>query len=177
MIQLKKIRTQRGISQETLAELIGVSRQTVSKWESGTAQPSAENLTNLGRVFQLPIDAFLKEDWTPPEQQAVEAMAILPEAPPDTGAEHGAAPAEAPPESVNEAPRPVIPAKDRRWPAAVMCAGIVCALVIGIAALIGIHSINEKLEPADTAVPIEELKDEEVDISQIESVTLQPLQP
>lgn len=74
MTRLKEIRTERGIPQEDLAELVGVSRQTVSRWENGTAQPSAKNVMRLSQVFQLPTDAFLKDDWKPPEQQAVETV-------------------------------------------------------------------------------------------------------
>lgn len=74
MASLKEIRTARGISQEHLAELVGVSRQTISRWESGIVQPSADRLIRLSEVFQLPVEAFLRDDWKPPEQQAVEAV-------------------------------------------------------------------------------------------------------
>lgn len=66
--RLKDIRTEQGFSQETLAELVNVSRQTISKWENGAARPSADNLAALSEAFGLPADAFLKDDWTPPEQ-------------------------------------------------------------------------------------------------------------
>lgn len=66
--RLKDIRTEQGFSQETLAELVNVSRQTISKWENGAARPSADNLAALSQVFGLPADAFLKDDWTPQEQ-------------------------------------------------------------------------------------------------------------
>ena len=66
--RLKDICTEQGFSQETLAELVNVSRQTISKWENGAARPSADNLAALSEAFGLPADAFLKDDWTPPEQ-------------------------------------------------------------------------------------------------------------
>ena len=66
--RLKDIRTEQGFSQETLAELVNVSRQTISKWENGAARPSADNLAALSEAFGLPADAFLKDDWTPQEQ-------------------------------------------------------------------------------------------------------------
>lgn len=66
--RLKDIRTEQGFSQETLAELVNVSRQTISKWENGAVRPSADNLAALSQVFGLPTDAFLKDDWTPQEQ-------------------------------------------------------------------------------------------------------------
>lgn len=70
MAKLKELRIARGISQQDLAELVGVSRQTISKWENEIVQPSADNLMRLSQVFQLPLEAFLRDDWKPPEQQA-----------------------------------------------------------------------------------------------------------
>lgn len=66
--RLRDIRTERGLSQETLAELVNVSRQTVSKWENGAAYPSGDNLAALSRVFDLPMDALVNDDWTPPQE-------------------------------------------------------------------------------------------------------------
>ena len=66
--RLRDIRVEQGLSQETLAERVNVSRQTVSKWENGAVRPSADNLAALSQVFGLPADAFLKDDWVPPEQ-------------------------------------------------------------------------------------------------------------
>lgn len=66
--RLRDIRVEQGLSQETLAERINVSRQTISKWENGAARPSADNLAALSQVFGLPVDAFLKDDWAPPEE-------------------------------------------------------------------------------------------------------------
>lgn len=61
----KKIYSQRkmkGLSQEQLADLIGVSRQAVSKWEADTAQPTFENLQILCVVLKLDISYFMN-DW------------------------------------------------------------------------------------------------------------------
>lgn len=65
--RLHDIRIEQGISQEALAERIDVSRQTISKWENGVVRPSAGNLAALSEVFGVPVDALLKDDWTPPE--------------------------------------------------------------------------------------------------------------
>lgn len=66
--KLRDVRTEQGFSQEALAELVNVSRQTISKWENGAAYPSGENLTALSRVFGLPVEALINDDWTPPEE-------------------------------------------------------------------------------------------------------------
>lgn len=74
MTKLKELRTARGISQEELAELVNVSRQTVSKWENGIVQPSADNLVRLGQVFQVPLEAILGGECTLPEAVAVKEV-------------------------------------------------------------------------------------------------------
>ncbi len=52
------------MTQEKLAERMGVSRQTVSKWETGEAVPELEKLLELSRMFSCTLDALLKEDMT-----------------------------------------------------------------------------------------------------------------
>lgn len=56
---LQGYRKRQGLSQAELAEALDVSRQTVSKWETGTALPSAENLMALGKLYGVPVDALL----------------------------------------------------------------------------------------------------------------------
>lgn len=53
------LRKSRGMSQEALAERLGVSRQTVSRWETGSAAPDAENLLGLSRLFGVSADELL----------------------------------------------------------------------------------------------------------------------
>lgn len=182
MTKLKEFRTARGISQQELAELVGVSRQTISKWENDIVQPSAGNLKCLSQVLQLPLEAFLRDDWKPPEQQAVEVVAILPETPQDTDAEPAATPAETPPdidaepaatpteeppESVDEVPLPC----SRHYRLWVALASVIT--IIGIIA--GVISFNRR---GDDVTPILEIRREDVDQFQsIAPVTLQPLQP
>jgi len=59
---LKKIRKEHNLSQEQLAEKLGVSRQSVSKWESGTAYPEMEKMLQLCQLFNLNIDELLNQD-------------------------------------------------------------------------------------------------------------------
>ena len=52
--KLLTLRKRSGLSQEALAEKLGVSRQTVSRWELGTAQPELGSLLPLCRLFGVP---------------------------------------------------------------------------------------------------------------------------
>ena len=58
---LKQYRIQRNMTQELVAETLGVSRQAVSKWETGAAEPSTSNLIALARLFQVPVEDLLHE--------------------------------------------------------------------------------------------------------------------
>jgi len=56
------IRTDRGISQEALAEQLGVSRQSVSKWELGDSVPGLDKITAVCNFFNISYNDFLSED-------------------------------------------------------------------------------------------------------------------
>lgn len=81
-------RKAQGLSQIDLADALEVSRQTVSKWETGAALPSAENLLALSKLYGVPVDAILNgtaADGLPPEglPGLVPPAAEAPAAPPD----------------------------------------------------------------------------------------------
>ncbi len=59
---LKKIRKENNLSQEQLADELGVSRQAVSKWESGTAYPEMNKIIALCDKFNLNMDDLLSKD-------------------------------------------------------------------------------------------------------------------
>ena len=59
---LKKIRKDHNLSQEQLAEELGVTRQAISKWESGVAYPEMEKIIQLCDLFDLNIDDLLHRD-------------------------------------------------------------------------------------------------------------------
>ena len=61
---LKRLRKQRKISQEMLAEKVGVSRQSVSKWECGEAYPSMDNILILCDIFNCKINDLVHENLT-----------------------------------------------------------------------------------------------------------------
>lgn len=121
-----EVRKQLHLSQGELAEKLGVTRNTVSRWELGTSKPSAENLMALNKLYEALEDPSIQEKTAAPEQAA--------------------------------------PEPPKRWPVVVLCIGLACALLIGIISMVGIYSINQKLDPVDTAVPMEELEGEEADM-------------
>lgn len=59
---LQFLRKRGGITQERLAQQMGVSRQTISKWESGEAAPELPKLMELADIFSCKLDALLRED-------------------------------------------------------------------------------------------------------------------
>jgi len=56
---IQRKRSERGLSQEKLAELVGVSRQAVSKWELGDAVPDTDKLVPLCRALGITVDELL----------------------------------------------------------------------------------------------------------------------
>ena len=60
--RLVKLRKQSGLSQEDLAEKIGVSRQAVSKWERAESSPDTDNLIALAKIYNLTLDDMLNYD-------------------------------------------------------------------------------------------------------------------
>ena len=52
------------MTQEQLAEKLNVSRQTVSKWESGGSAPDIESIVKVSKIFQLSLDDLLQEGET-----------------------------------------------------------------------------------------------------------------
>lgn len=60
--KLKLIRKQAGMSQEQLAEKLGVSRQAVTKWETDTGIPDIENMMAISALFDISIDELLSNE-------------------------------------------------------------------------------------------------------------------
>lgn len=58
---LKAHRIQCRMTQEFVAESLGVSRQTVSKWENGSADPSTTNLLAVAKLYDVPAEELLRE--------------------------------------------------------------------------------------------------------------------
>lgn len=58
---LKQRREDCKMTQQFVAEAIGVSRQAVSKWENGTSDPSTSNLISLAKLYKVSIEGILHE--------------------------------------------------------------------------------------------------------------------
>ena len=65
--RLQQLRKEKGMSQEELAQRLGVSRQAVSKWESGLAMPEAEKIVAASEEFGVTTDWILKGVQPPRE--------------------------------------------------------------------------------------------------------------
>ena len=58
---IKSHRVECKMTQEFVAERMGVSRQTMSKWETGINEPSTSNLMQLAKLYGIPAEDLLKE--------------------------------------------------------------------------------------------------------------------
>lgn len=66
--KLQRQRREKGLSQDRLAELLGVSRQAVSKWERDEALPETDKVIRLSEIFSVSIDYLLKDRPEPEEK-------------------------------------------------------------------------------------------------------------
>ena len=80
--KLQNLRRAAGLSQEALAEQLGVTRQAVSKWETGEGKPDIDNLLPLAKLLHTTVDYLLDDSaeepnaqepqpQTPPQSQSV----------------------------------------------------------------------------------------------------------
>ena len=126
--RLIQLRQEQGLSQSGLAEALGVSRQAVSRWETGAAMPSAEKLICLSRVDGEPMDELIRGEEADPEQKTE------------------------PPAGTQDAPK-----EDRalrRWRAAALVLAAVCVLLAGTVAYIAEEQRKaqaDEIDIADTA--------------------------
>lgn len=60
--KIKELRQSRRISQRALGDMLGISDRAVSKWETGLARPTAENMIRLAKIFEVPLEYFLGGD-------------------------------------------------------------------------------------------------------------------
>lgn len=67
--KLKDIRKKEGLSQEQLAEKIGVSRQAITKWETGKGLPDVDNMVIIAEIFKTTLDELLRDSAAVEEQK------------------------------------------------------------------------------------------------------------
>ena len=73
---LQKLRKEKGISQEQLAEQLGVTRQSVSKWESGASYPEMDKIVALCNIFHCDMNVLINKDITE-ERERKDATGIV----------------------------------------------------------------------------------------------------
>lgn len=72
--KLKELRAKNNYSQETLAELLNVSRQAITKWENGNGMPDIENLKAIARLFGVTIDSLVHDETGLKEKDQSDGM-------------------------------------------------------------------------------------------------------
>ena len=140
--RLAALRKRAGLSQGDVAERLNVSRQAVSRWETGLTVPSTDNLSRLGRLYGVTLDELLSY-----------SAALPPEKPREKSTEE--APAQQPQEAVQqpteEAPAPAQQPAANSAPAhakaIIIALSILCLLLaIGVGVLLQQkHSENREL--------------------------------
>ena len=78
--RIKALRQKHGLSQEKLAEQVGVSRQAVAKWEAGQSAPSTDNLFRLAEVLDTTVDLLLQKEPTSEDSPARQIYQLMKEA-------------------------------------------------------------------------------------------------
>lgn len=82
-VKLQELRKKHGLSQEALAEILDVSRQSVSKWESGKIYPEIDKIIFLSEYFNISVDELLKESSERPVINLSKPAQSAPVASPD----------------------------------------------------------------------------------------------
>lgn len=136
--RLTALRKRAGLSQGDVAERLNVSRQAVSRWETGLTVPATDNLSRLGRLYGVTLDELLSYSAAlPPEKPQEEAPAQQPQ----EAAQQPKAEAPAP------APQPAAAIAPAHAKAIIIALSILCLLLaIGVGVLLHQkHSENREL--------------------------------
>ena len=70
---LQRLRKKAGLSQEDVAEKLFVSRQSISKWENGNAEPGVDHLKALARLYGVTLDELMENESVPETKPTPEA--------------------------------------------------------------------------------------------------------
>ena len=60
--KIHQLRKMSGMTQEQMANKLGISRQTISKWELGTSVPDWGSMVKIGKLFSVSLDDFVFSD-------------------------------------------------------------------------------------------------------------------
>lgn len=74
--KLKLLRNEEHLTQEGLAEKLSVSRQAVSRWESGTGYPETEKLLEISKMFNVSLDYLLLDDEYLAEKKEADPQSV-----------------------------------------------------------------------------------------------------
>ena len=69
--RIKQFRLKSKLTQQQLADLMDVTRQVVTRWESGTVDPSTENLISLAQIFDCSVDELICNDLVAPKEKKI----------------------------------------------------------------------------------------------------------
>ena len=72
--KIYELRKMHKMSQKVLAKRLGITDRAVSKWENGLSQPSGQHLVYLSRIFNVPIEYFLSDDYVSQVRNASAGM-------------------------------------------------------------------------------------------------------
>lgn len=81
MENLKKLRLERNLSQQKLAEAIGLSQQTITKYENGKTQPDFQTLMTLAEFFHTSVDYLIGYTNNPRSNRTVSDISIITDTP------------------------------------------------------------------------------------------------
>lgn len=59
-MNIKVLRLEKGWTQQDLADRLGVSQQTVAKWENDKGMPTADKLPTIAKIFDVPMESLYK---------------------------------------------------------------------------------------------------------------------
>lgn len=151
--KLTALRVERGLTQAELARAVGVSRQTVSRWERGFIVPSAANLISLSRLYGVPLDELMNGE--PDGEEETAAPEVL-KAPETETAEM---------EELDAAPVPRRPVFRRVWAAAL--AGCILMVGVSIGIAIGVTVLKEPEKPKDGIIWTDDITPEYIDLNSV----------
>lgn len=138
--KLSTLRKQRGMTQLELAEELNISRQSISSWERGTADPSTENLVSIGKLFGVSVDNLLDDDLELSNESSLQVTAAGQEA---NGSAQGS--------------------HDHGVIAVIKGAVFSICIILWVAAAIIIISSAALQRPGSDPIPMEDLYGEEID--------------